>query len=174
MVCFTLDINIGKAVPCLWHFTARYFSSDGGECYLIQLTFYFIGKPFHTWISICGTRTQVIVFVLNVNIALSVSTQVGIYLSHCNIIIPLSCLPESIMPIMNEKVLWPWPVCLTNCLAGCSEIIGYHFVLTSSQKNLHAWWLVCKMSWSSPFRRATSASQDALLLQLRTLCSLSS
>lgn len=161
MVCFTLDINIGKAVLCLWHFTARYFSSDRGECYLIQLTFYFIGKPFHTWISICGTRTQVIVFVLNVNIALSVSTQVGIYLSHCNIIIPLSCCHESITPIMNKKVLWPWPVCLTNCLASCSEIIWYHFVLTFSQKNPRGLGLVCKVSWSYTFRRVAFASQDA-------------
>lgn len=99
--------------------------------------FYFIGKPFHTWNAICGTRTQIIVFVLNVNIAFLVSTQVGIYLSHY-IIIPLSCCRESIVPIMNKKVFLSWTVLLTNFLAGYSEIIWYH-VIFNFQPEKSSW-----------------------------------
>lgn len=123
---YQCSINIGKhrkssATPMLFYcwmfqFTQRrilFYSND----------FCFVGKPFHTWISVCGTRTQTIVFVLTVNIPCLVSTEVELYFSCYVIVSAPSCCRVLIVPIMNKKFFLSQTDCLMNCLAGCSKIV---------------------------------------------------
>lgn len=66
----------------LCYIIAGYFSSYTGEYYFIQIIFILQENHSIHGFLVCGTRTQITVFVLNVNIAFLVASQVGIYLLY--------------------------------------------------------------------------------------------